>query len=246
MRDIEGLARIRADVSPPSAEAWASARSAVLNAFINERGLRQMDGHVSSVIALPNTGRRSCDTRRIVAAAVIAIVAAGGAVALGVEHARSSGGHDANTLGRGSSVPLSGTALRLAGYRFKLPAGFKTVTTPCAPTPRSTPGPPITVLGGFSAAASADGGCVQAALVDGPTYGPPALAQSVQLGSYQGFLSMQSSESETLYVTIPAKDGNHYLVLSAIGLSSAQLVAIVTAGLPAPAGQTGNCAQGCG
>lgn len=192
MRDIEGLTRIRADVSPPSAEAWASARSAVLNAFNNE----QTDEHATRVIAFPDAARRSCDgprarfTLRIVAAAVIAIVAVGGAVAFGVEHGRSSGDHDASTLGGDSSVRLTGATLRLANYKFKLPAGFKTVSAPCVATPRSTPGSPMTVLGGFSAAAAADGGCIEAALVAGSYHGPPALAQSVQLGSYQGFLSI--------------------------------------------------------
>lgn len=135
---------------------------------------------------------------------------------------------------------LSGATIRLAGYRFRTPAGFSPSTTACASSPSS--GEPTTVLNGFAAAASADGGCVEAAYLIAPSTSPqggliPADAQPVGVGTYQGYyVAQDSSGKSALYVGLPKAGGTQnivYLVLLARGLTENQLVAVAVSGLPA-------------
>lgn len=136
--------------------------------------------------------------------------------------------------------PLSGATFQLAGYHFKTPAGFKASSSSC-PGASSGSGP-RTVLNGFAAAASADGGCVEATLlVPGSPSAPdatPADAQPVAVGSYQGYFVAQGSSGDTLYVELPSAAAPHpYLVLFAQGLTEEQLIAVAVSGLPgSPAG----------
>jgi len=112
-------------------------------------------------------------------------------------------------------VALTGPKIQLAGYRFRTPAGFK----------------------GFKAAASADGGCVEAFfLIRGNPDAPnptPTDAQPVAVGSYQGYFVSQGSAGDTLYVELPAGPAPHpYLVLYSQGLTEDQLIAVAQSGLP--------------
>ena len=132
-------------------------------------------------------------------------------------------------------VALSGAAFQVAGYRFRSPAGFKASSSSC-PGASSGSGPQ-TVLNGFAAAASADGGCVEAAyLIPGSPSAPdatPADAQAVAVGSYQGYFVSQGSAGDTLYVELPAGPAPHpYLVLFSEGLTEDQLIAVAQSGLP--------------
>jgi hypothetical protein len=132
-------------------------------------------------------------------------------------------------------LPLTGPEIQLAGYRFRTPAGFKGTSLSC-PGASSGSGPQ-TVVNGFKAAASADGGCVEAFfLIRGNPDAPnPTLtdAQPVAVGSYQGYFVSQGSAGDTLYVELPAGPAPHpYLVLYSQGLTEDQLIAVAQSGLP--------------
>jgi len=66
------------------------------------------------------------------------------------------------------------------------------------------------------------------------------------VGTYQGYVWAMSATSETLYVEIPAADGDHYLILTALGSSPRELIAIAAAGLPGSAASTAPCSENCG
>ena len=137
-------------------------------------------------------------------------------------------------------ISLSGARIQLAGYRFRTPAGFKKSTTACASAP-SAADKPTTVLNGFAAAASADGGCVEAAYLISPSNLPgvdliPQDARQVDVGTYQGYyVPPDSSGTSTLYVELSKAAGDWnlaYLVLRGRGLTQDELVAVAVSGLP--------------
>ncbi len=186
----------------------------------------------------PRVARRGGRTRRRRAALVLVGVVLAAAV-----FAVASIGHDS----RPASVSpgphrfrLSGATIQLAGYRFRTPAGFKRSTTACASSP-SAAGKPTTVLNGFASAASADGGCVEAAYLIAPSTLQggviPTDAQPVDVGRYHGYYLAQSVEGRSaLYVGLPKAGGTQntvYLVLLARGLTEDQLIAVAISGLPA-------------
>jgi hypothetical protein len=160
-----------------------------------------------------------------IVAATVAVVATG-ILNRGSAPAAKTGGHQ--------HVALTGPTIQLAGYHFRTPAGFKASDTSCE-TPSSGSGP-TPVLNGFAAAASAEGGCVEAALLIRAAAAPTG-ADPVDVGRYQGFyVSPDSSGESTLYVKLPNATGDGqpaYLVLYANGLGEAQLVAVAESGLPA-------------
>jgi hypothetical protein len=132
------------------------------------------------------------------------------------------------------NLALSGARIELAGYEFKTPAGFKASSDSCVAASSSSSGP-VTVMNGFAAAASADGGCIEAfGMVSGS--GSPAQhgAEPVAVGAYQGYYVPEDDSGEsTLYIQIPASgDLSHYLALFAEGLTEQQLIAIAQSGLP--------------
>jgi hypothetical protein len=185
----------------------------------------------------PRAGGRSRMSRR--RRAVFVLVGAALAVAV-VSVASIGRGNRPTTHSTGPHpVALSGATIQLAGYRFRTPAGFKASTSSCG-APAAAAGKPKAVLNGFSAAASADGGCVEAAylIVPSPQGGTiPPDAQPVDVGQYQGYYAAQdSSGGSTLYVELPKAGGsseNHvYLVLLSQGLTEDQLVAVAVSGLP--------------
>ncbi len=129
---------------------------------------------------------------------------------------------------------LSGATIQLAGYRFRTPAGFKAAGGACNGfingfgTQPSGNNP-------FSDAGSADGGCVEAAFLVGPDASPPAGADPIAVGSYNGFLLSEGSQKSVLYVELPNAGGpgnRAYLELFARGLTPDQLVAVAQSGLP--------------
>lgn len=175
---------------------------------------------------IPRSAWRRPATLALIAVAVVAAAA----VVASLEIGRSS---PAAPQARGRHhVALTGPRIKLAGYHFRTPAGFTASDAACAP-PASV-GQPMTVLIRFSAAASADGGCVEAFLLapGSPTAPPatPADAEPVDVGSYQGYFV---SSDTTLYVELPTVNGPHtYLVLYAEGLTEDQLIAVAASGLP--------------
>jgi hypothetical protein len=174
----------------------------------------------------PRTAGRGRMTRRRRAAFLLVGVAlAAAAVALGsIGHgnppaSRSHGPH---------RFALSGATIQLTGYRFRTPAGFKRSTTACASSPADAGK-------GFAAAASADGGCVEAFYLIS-TSGPaiPPGATPVDVGSYQGYVvSQDGSDKSRLYVVLPGA-GKYWqaALLFSEGLTEDQLVAVALSGLP--------------
>jgi hypothetical protein len=161
-------------------------------------------------------------------------------------------------LGRGNELPsrptwnhhklaLSGPSIRLAGYKFRTPAGFKPATKSCISAPvANRPRPSID---GFAAAASANGGCVELVYLVAADWLQshglmPDAADAVEVGRYKGyFVSPQAPrKASTLYVDLPGADGRRvvFLVLLSRGLTEAQLVAVAESGLPTlpPTGPT--------
>jgi hypothetical protein len=188
------------------------------------------------------SSRGSAPVRRLprrLAVLLVGAVLASAAVAAAIE----TGGHG-KQLGSAPAprhVALSGARIQLAGYRFRTPAGFKKSTTACASDP-SAAHQPTAVLNGFAAAASADGGCVEAAYLIAPSnlgnQGNliPSAAKSVDVGTYQGYyVPPDSSGKSTLYVGLPKAGGSQnivYLVLLARELTEEQLIAVAVSGLP--------------
>lgn len=186
------------------------------------------------ILASPREAARRRKPARVrVAVTACAVGAFAGAIAV----ASTSGEHHSHRLA------LTGSKLALAGYRFRTPAGFTASSNACASSPAA--GQPTTVLNGLSAAASAEGGCIEAAIMFS-TRGSavPAGATPVAVGAYQGYLvSPAGSDQTTLYVVLPALGGEvkwQAVVLESQGLTADQLVAIAQSGLPAkPSGTVG-------
>lgn len=179
----------------------------------------------------PDRRRTMFGQRPLLLLAGAAIVAAAVVASLELRHGTSP---RATGPGR-HHVVLSSATIRLAGYRFRLPAGYKPSSASCASA--SSGSGPTPVLNSFAAAAAADGGCVEAAFLIGDDPSPPAGADPIDVGPYSGYLLSQGgAEESTLYVELPNAGGPGnpaYLVLLAQGLTLDQLVAVALSGLPA-------------
>ena len=194
---------------------------------------------LARILATGRPGMESPRTRRtrplVLLAAAAAAVAMIAIVSTGLLSRSSS---PAAGVGRSGHVVLSGPRIQLAGYRFRTPAGFKPSSASCMPA--ATAGRPTAVLNGFAAAASADGGCVEAAYLIAPSTlqsSPiPGSAQPVAVGSYQGYFISQSVDGRSaLYVALPKAGGDRnivYLVLLGRDLTEDNLIAVAQSGLP--------------
>jgi hypothetical protein len=175
-----------------------------------------------------------------IAAAVALVLLLVGTGSLAREGVHSQSTTSAPSRGRSSSLQSTGPTVQLAGYKFTLPVGFKTVDSPCAPMPPSIP---LEGNDPFAAAGSADGGCIEVGLTAGTITGDP---QPVEVGPYQGFLTSDGTTDVTLYVEMPTAAGKQYLMLTATGLSSSQIIAIAKAGLPSSIAPVPPCVSACG
>lgn len=159
----------------------------------------------------------------------IAVVAAVAVIGAGRWTSRTTSGNH--------SPGLTGAKIALASYRFRTPAGFKTSTTSCLSAP--VPDKPRPAIDGFAAAASADGGCLEAAylIADQPLRGP-ADAQPVAVGQYHGYFVSQAQRAggqSSLFVDLPKAGGDQHqvsLLLLAQDLTEEQLIAVAESGLP--------------
>jgi hypothetical protein len=163
----------------------------------------------------------------IVAAAVAVVVTGAFRSASPPAPARTGDGH--------GHIALTGPRIELAGYHFRTPAGFEASKASCD----QGAGGGNTPANGFSSAASADGGCVEAFFeIPGGAGAPqpiPADADAVTVGAYQGFFVSQGSSGAILYVELPktADAGQPvYLALFSQGLAEDQLIAVAASGLP--------------
>lgn len=171
--------------------------------------------------------------RRPMAIALVGAVVVGAAVA--------AVAIDRHTVPRVSAptghhqAALTGARIQMAGYHFKTPAGFKASDASCTAT--ASTGKPVTVMNGFAAAASADGGCVEAFFLiagspNAQTPNPPP-GDPVDVGSYQGYYDPQGDGGANLYVELPQGDARPvFLVLFAQNLTEDQLIAVAQSGLP--------------
>jgi len=202
------------------------------------------------ILASPRrTGIRRRRRASLVLAGVAVLAAAGIAAALEV-------GNSPQSTPQASAhhrVALTGARIELDGYTFRTPAGYKKSSAPCQVS-KLSPGSgiqswqKIPLSGSWSA--SADGGCIQAVLLDGSSV-VAAGATPVAVGPYKGFLATspatQGAAQAVLFVEIPAASGDHYLALIANGLTSDQLVAIAESGLPTSIPPTTTtCTENCG
>jgi hypothetical protein len=166
-----------------------------------------------------------------IAATSVAVVATGALNNVATRAARTGGNRH---------VALTGPTIQLAGYHFKTPAGFKASSHVSCVAGRPDGGPGA-ARNGFSAAASADGGCLEAYFFGTSDAGwTPAQngAQPVSVGVYQGYYApMDGSGDSALYVNLPNADGPSglavWLTFAAKGLTEQQLIAIAQSGLPA-------------
>lgn len=164
----------------------------------------------------------------------------------------------ARPLASSSSVSLTGGSIRLAAATIRLPEGFHSQAAQCAPTPAGLDAIPF-VGTSYAASAAAGGSCLGAWL--GGTAPVPIGSKAVTVGTYQGALATdQATGFSTLSVTIPADLYLHLvssngatdpsatlnLVLSAKGLSTAELVAIAASGIPTHVASFGTCNADCG
>ena len=173
---------------------------------------------LDQILASPSpAGPRQAERRHFVlvvvgAAVIVAAIAAGASrIVIGPSH---------------HAVRLGGPRIQLAGYHFKTPAGFKPSSVSCGTT---------TDFNGFAAAASADGGCLEAfVLMSSRGAAVPTGAEAVNVGAYHGYLVPAGGSQQTrLYVVLPALGGQwQSLVLLSEGLTPEQLVAIAESGLP--------------
>jgi hypothetical protein len=154
----------------------------------------------------------------VAAAIVVAAIAAFASGAFGRANHRTAG--------------LSGTRIQLAGYHFRTPAGFTPSGNACGTTAPNV----VDGVQGFAAAASADGGCVEAfVMMSSNGSAVPVGATPVTIGAYQAYLDgADSSGRMRLYVRLPdLGDEWQAVVFFATGLTSDQLVAVAQSGLPA-------------
>jgi hypothetical protein len=155
---------------------------------------------------------------------IAALAASGGAYLAGVT--TGSTGHVPAGAAR-----LTGATIKLDGYQFALPAGFKATTTSCTPPARGGLEPARPLSGKYAAGAAAQGGCVEAVL-SAASLTPPSWASPVQVGHYQGFVMSQPAEHRiALYVDISSTQRYHWLVITAKNLSQAQVIAIAAKAL---------------
>ena len=202
-------------------ERLAAAGRPLLAAAESLVGAAEEDRILERVLASPRPAhRRRIPTRRF------ALLIAGAAALTAAIAALSVGALTGLNRGGGHGVALKGAQIRLAGYRFKTPAGFEDSDAACGRSATER----------FSAAASADGGCVEAFFMISSSGSPvPGGAEPVDVGAYSGHLVSQTdSRALTLYVDLPALgDFSQDVVLFAQGLTAEQLVAVAESGLPA-------------
>lgn len=187
-----------------------------------ERILAQI---VASGRAKPAAHRR----RRVVVALAGAGVLAAAVAASGV-----FGNSPVTKTGGDHHVALTGARIQMAGYHFRTPAGFKAASDTSCGGPGPNP-----AVNGFTAAASAEGGCVAVSFLHaGSRTGLTATpaGRPVDVGSHRGYYDTQGDSGESeLYVALPKagpSGGPVYLALFAQDLTEDQLIAVAESGLP--------------
>lgn len=194
---------------------------AAADALVGDRDVEQI---LERILASPRIGdiARSRPRRRL----LVPVLVGAAVIAAAVAVASIEIGAGTSPTARGTGHGLTGATLQLAGYHFRTPTGFKASKTSCVPGSSNS----------FSAAASADGGCVEAFNFISSS-GPPTAVQGaepVTVGLFHGyFVPQDTSGRSALYVQLPTLNHvSQYLVLLANGLTEDQLIAVAESGLP--------------
>jgi len=218
MRTRNALERLAVAGSPLLAEA-----ESLVDAGEEEQILAQILASDRRVAA-PHRSRRP-----------VLVLALGAIVTAAVAVVSTGAFTHSNPAAEHHRIVLTGPKLQLAGYHFRTPAGFTASSTACASGHRTGQS---TAMQNFAAAASADGGCLEAFIMislNGSAV--PADATPVDVGAYQGYITAaDSSQRMTLYVELPALGGEinwQAVVLVSQGLTTEQLIAVAQSGLPA-------------
>jgi hypothetical protein len=126
--------------------------------------------------------------------------------------------------------------IRLDDYTFTLPKGFAKTGTPCwMPPPPGLTGTPDPRSAAYAGGAAAHKGCV-ALIITSQQVTPPASATPVPIGQHQGFLAGDpATRGLTLYVGIGPSGSAPWLVITATGLSAAQVTSMAGRALQPPA-----------
>jgi len=254
MRSRRALARLAA-----ARPAVLSQTDSIVDSDEEDRILRRIiasDPGTSRPTALPArvaTRHRASRLTGAVAVAVVIGLAAYGVFAL-VRTALPGPRHRVAT----AATPKSnGPTLRLAGYRFKLPADFTTVRTPCAPVPKGRGAlTPEERDGTFSSAVSAGSRCIEAYLLAEPAGTSYGMIRTDENMGFQvalngvvwfdpGYLAARDPSDVALSISFRSKSHNRDVVFFARGLSASEVLAIARTGLPAPKESAASCVKPC-
>ncbi len=254
MRSRRALARLAA-----ARPAVLSQTDSIVDSDEEDRILRRIiasDPRMSRPTALPArvaTRHRASRLTGAVAVAVVIGLAAYGVFAL----VRTALPGPNPRVATAAKPKATGPTLRLAGYRFKLPAGFTTVRTPCAPVPKGlaalTPEERDTA---FSSAVSTGNRCIAAYLVAEPAGTSNKAIGAVENMGFQvtwngvvwpdpSYFAAQVPSDVALSISFRAKSGNREVVFFAHGLSASEVLAIARTGLPASRRSTASCVKPC-
>jgi hypothetical protein len=254
MRSRRALARLAA-----ARPAVLSQTDGIVDSDEEDRILRRIiaaDPGTSTPRALPGRVATRHRARRLtgaVAAAVTIGLAAYGVFAL--VRIALPGPH--RRVATATTPKSTGPTLRLAGYRFKLPADFATSRTPCAPAPKRFGALiPEGRNAAFSSAVSAGGRCIEAYLIAEPARPasedlratdnlafPLVLYGSVWPDS--GYVAARDPSEVALSLNFRAKSGDNEVIFVAHGLSASEVLAIARTGLPAARGSASSCVTPC-
>jgi hypothetical protein len=245
--ELDRLARVRPLVLEDTESVVARTEEDVLLRRILDTGF--FDSPVAGVRSATSRSRARFVRRSVATATACVLLAA----LLTVASVTSSGDRVPTSVSRQApsssfaTAPFMGQTIQLAGYSFRLPAGFSASRNACTSLAR-VHGASIPIEGSdpFASAASSEGGCIEAALAAGSRATIPSSAAPVAVGPYKGFVMSVSSTVTYLYVEIPSASGHHYLIVVSKGLHPQQLVAVAASGLPKSIGKLQTCAANCG
>jgi hypothetical protein len=254
MRSRRALARLAA-VRP----AVLSQTDRIVDSEEEDRILRRIiaaDPRTSTPIALPGRVATRHPARRLTGAVAVTVII--GLAAYGVfslVRIAVPGPHP--RVATAATPTSTGPTLRLASYRFKLPADFATVRTTCAPAPKGFDAlTPDGRNAAFSSAVSAGSRCIEAYLIAEPATASSEGFQAadnlafplVLYGSVwpdSGYLAARDPSDVTLSIIFRSKRANNEVVFFAHGLSASEVLAIARTGLPATRGSAPSCVTPC-
>ena len=254
MRSRTALARLAA-----ARPAVLSRTDRIVDADEEDRILRRIiaaDPGTSTPTALPGRVAARHQARRLTGAVAVAVtVGLAGYGVFALVRTALPGPHP--RVATATTPKSTGPTLRLAGYRFKLPADFATVKTPCVPAAKGFGA--VAPIGGnaaVSSAVSAGGRCIEAYLIAEPAGAasgsfqaannvvfPLDLYPSMWLDS--GYAPAREPSDVALSIDFHARRGSDEVVFFARGLSASEVLAIARTGLLVTRSSAPSCGTPC-